>query len=328
MRILFVHNALRSFVAIDRDFLAEVHDVDEFDLSNRLLLRELRGRLAQADLIFAWFASVPNLVPILTAWALHIPSIVVVGGYDTARLPEINFGHMAHPWKRHVVRAICRYASHLLVNSWTAHEELTRHVGTFPHVSVLHHGFRVPLNPINCNRIPVALSVGHVRWDTIGRKGHIVFVDAAALLPDVQFILVGCEYDGAGDYLRSIAPPNVELAGYLPSAAVEDLNSRASAYVQASKHEAFGCAVAEAMAYGCIPVVSRRAALPEIVGDHGIYVDEDDSRSVAEGIRRSLSASCRDRQAVANRVAETFSWEQRRHGLLDLVCEVRCRATR
>src|SRR5450759_775811 len=100
MRILFIHNSLQSFVRVDRDILASAHEVDELDLSRRMRVMSLPARMRQADLVFAWFAGVHSLLPILAATIARKPSIVVVGGYDTANLAEIGYGHMKHPWKR------------------------------------------------------------------------------------------------------------------------------------------------------------------------------------------------------------------------------------
>src|SRR5438046_95351 len=106
MRVLFVHNSLRSFVRIDRDILASAHDVDEMDLSVPARILSLPIRIARADLVFSWFASLHSFFPVMLGAALRKPAISVVGAYDAAKVPEIGFGHMGHPWKRYVVKAI------------------------------------------------------------------------------------------------------------------------------------------------------------------------------------------------------------------------------
>lgn len=319
MRILFVHNALTGFVRVDRDILASVHEVDELDLSVPARVAGLPPRLLRADLIYAWFASLHSLAPVLGAAALRKPSLVVVGGYDTANMPEIGYGHMAHPWKRHVVRAICNTATALIANSHAAAVEVRHNTGTRTPIHTLYHGFPAARLPLPDEREPLVLSIGNVTAENLQRKGHEVFVRAAGLVPEARFVLVGeCEVEAA-ERLRRLAGPNVELAGYLTQSALEQLCARASVYVQASAHEGFGCAVAEAMTYGCIPVVSHAGALPEVVGDRGIFADANDPSSVAAGVRTALAATPEDRRAVARRVAGLFSLESRRDQLLDLV---------
>jgi glycosyltransferase involved in cell wall biosynthesis len=320
MRILFVHNALRSFVEVDRDILSEEHDVDDLDLSAPARIVYLPRRLARADLVFAWFASMHSLLPVIGARVLGKSTVVVVGGYDTANLPDIGYGNMAHPLKRYVVRMICGTAEGLVANSRSASDEVQRNVGRSAHV--IYHGFPESLSPVSHVRDRLVVTVGNVSRESLRRKGHEVFVRSAGLVPDAEYVLAGQCTKQAEAYLREIAPSNVRITGFLPPHALDALLHRASVYVQASTHEGFGCAVAEAMAAGCVPVVSRRGALPEIVGDHGLWVDETDVASVADGVRRGLASNGKHRQTVADHVTRNFSIQARRRALLALVASV------
>ena len=91
--------------------------------------------------------------------------------------------------------------------------------------------------------------------------------------------------------------------------------------MQASKHEGFGVSVAEAMLAGCVPVTTRAGALPEVVGDTGVLLDDSAS---ADGRRWASARRCiwaRPRSA-RRRVLERFSVEQRRDGLFALLDEL------
>lgn len=319
MRILFIHNALRSFVRVDRDILATKHDVDELDLSDRSRVIRLPMRLHRADLVYVWFAGLHALPPVIGARLLGKPSVVVVGGYDTAHVPEIGYGSMLHPLESHSVRFICRMATCLLVNSHAAEAEVRANVRVKTPVRVCHHGFKIQSATLATERDSTVLSIGNISRESLARKGHEVFVRAAALLPEARFVLVGQCFDDAGDWLRSIASPNVEIPGFVEQSELDSLCRRASVYVQASAHEGFGCALAEAMLAGCIPVVSRRGALPEVAGDHGVWIDEKDPESVAGGVRTALCAPQSERRAIAARIVDTFSMERRRECLLAIV---------
>lgn len=321
MRILFVHNALRSFVRIDRDILALEHEVDEMDSSLSSQPASLLGRLQRADLVYAWFASGHSFAPVMGASLLNKPSLVVVGGYDTAHLPEIGYGSMAHPLKRHVVRAICSQASGMIANSEAAAAEVRANVSVATPIHVCYHGFQAPTVSLSEDREPLVLTVGNISRESMQRKGHEVFVRAAAHIPEARFVLAGQCQDDAGELLRDMASPNVEITGYLDDAALNDLYARASVYVQASAHEGFGCALAEAMLFGCTPVVSRRGALPEVAGEYGLWVDERDPADVAEAVRRGLQARAAERTAIAARIRSSFPLERRRDHLLDIVAQ-------
>ena len=81
---------------------------------------------------------------------------------------------------------------------------------------------------------------------------------------------------------------NVEFTGWLSDEDLHAIYRRASVYVQASRHEGFGLAVAEAMLAGCVPVVMNVTAMPEVVGDAGVLIDSQDPEDVAAGVRRAL----------------------------------------
>jgi len=322
MRILFVHNSLRTFVRFDRDILASEHEVDEMDLSVPGRIVSLPWRLARADLVFIWFASLHSFFPALLGRAAGKPVISVVGAYDAANIPEINFGHMGHPWKKHVVRSICGASTVLICNSEYARETVARNIRPRAPIRVIPHGVQFPPRG-RPEREPLILTVGQIRRVNLARKGLEVFARAAALVPEARFLIVGQIMDGSADYLRSIGPSNLEIRDEVPEAELDDLYARASVYVQASVHESFGLTVVESMAAGDVPVVSRRGSLPEISGPNAIFVDETDPKSVAGGIQRGLQATGEARQAIATYARERFPLENRRQSLLDLVAEFR-----
>jgi glycosyltransferase involved in cell wall biosynthesis len=169
----------------------------------------------------------------------------------------------------------------------------------------------------------MALSVGFVTRDNLEIKGQRAFVETAAELPDVEFVLAGPHRDDAAEWLSARATPNVTLTGWLEQDELDRLFREASVYVQPSHHEGFGIAVAEAMLAGCVPVVTAAGALPEVVDDAGIQVPSDDPREVADGIRRALDAGPGARAAARERILTAFPVDVRRQGLWAAVEELR-----
>jgi glycosyltransferase involved in cell wall biosynthesis len=154
------------------------------------------------------------------------------------------------------------------------------------------------------------------------RKGHSAFVRAAALLPPTRFVLVGRWLDEASEQLRALATSNVTFTGHLSPDELNSYFARASVYVQASRHEAFGVAVAEAMLAGCVPVVTRIGALPEVVGETALYLRSASPHEIASTIERGLKFDHDARQLFRDRVLARFSVEQRRASLSALVSQV------
>ena len=321
-RILFVHNQLTRFVQIDRDLLAERYAVTERHEPRLLRLRPLAVRRAvrDHDLVFAWFASWHSFLPIVQARLAGKPSVVVVGGYDTANVPEAGYGSQRGGLRGLLVRTVIRSATHLVANSESAMHEAVGNAGADPRrISVIYHGIEPIAEGAPDGRERVVLTVGNVWRENFLRKGLLPFVRAAARLPDVRFLHVGRWSDDGIDELRRLATPNVEFLGPLPDAELFRSYRRASVYVQASLHEGFGLSVAEAMSAGSVPVVTRAGALPEVVGPAGVYTNSTEPAELAAAIRQALDQADGLRQAARLRVLTEFSMQRRRTALHDLV---------
>jgi hypothetical protein len=239
-------------------------------------------------------------------------------------MPEIGYGHQRGGIKQLVSRWDIRLATCLITNAhYSAKETVCNARLPKDHVNVIYHGvedvFRTP--PMQ-SRERMALTVGNVDRPNLWRKGLEPFVRAAALLPDVKFVLVGAWLDCAIDRLRAISTPNVTFAGRVDDAMLRDFYQRASVYVQPSAHEGFGLSVAEAMLAGCIPVVTRMGALPEVVGDAGLYATSQEPADLAEKVQEALAQPNGNRLRARNRILTHFPVEARRTAFCRLIEEL------
>jgi len=320
-----VHSRKASFVAIDREILAERYElVDYYQPGRWPDLRRLLPALARCDGVVAWFASWHSFFPITLAWLTRRPSVQIVGGFDTANMPDIGFGYQQGGLRRWASRWIMARATRLVTNSEYSRSEIAANTPFgAERVTVLHHGVPDPFTDADAAapRERLALNVGAIDAGTLLQKGQLPFVEAARLLPDVRFVLAGKWLDDSVDRLRAIAPPNVELAGWVSDAELHDLYRRASAYVQVSRHEGFGLAVAEAMLAGCVPVVRDVTAMPEVVGEAGVFAASQSPEDVAAAIAAALDRGPDAHLAARARIRDTFPLSIRREGLLDVVGE-------
>jgi len=321
-KILFVHNALTEFVRLDLQELRMRFEVTEYLEKSRFVNpATLWQQVKNHDLVFGWFASWHTFLPMQFAKMLGKPSVLVIGGYDVANMPDIGYGHQRGGLKKWASRRTMRLATRLITNSIYSREEVARTVGlTNGIVRSIYHG--VPDRFGEMPRVPrerIALTVGNVDGSNLSRKGHEPFVRAAALLPDVSFVLVGKCKDDAIDFLRSIATPNVTFTGQVSDDALLDYYRKASVYVQASLHEGFGMSVAEAMLGGCIPVTMEAGALPEVTGECGVRIRSRDAGDIAEAIQTALNCSDMTRASIRNRILEQFPMENRRRQLEEVI---------
>jgi glycosyltransferase involved in cell wall biosynthesis len=320
-RILYVHNSKASFVEVDRAILAERYELEDLYQPGRWPnpLAVVRGVL-RADLVFGWFASWHTFFPITLAWLLRKPSVMIVGGFDTANMPDIGYGYQQGGLRRAASRWIMRRASRLATNSEYSLSELARNAEVpRERVTVIHHGVPDPFGEDPGPKEREALTVGAINHTTLVQKGQVPFVEAAKLLPDVRFTFAGKWLDGSVEELRARAGENVHFTGWLSN---EDLNAtyrRAAVYVQASRHEGFGLAVAEAMLAGCVPVVMNVTAMPEVVSDAGVLIESQEPADVADGVRRALELGPAAARGARERILSAFPMERRRDGILQVV---------
>jgi len=309
-------------VRLDLEELRKHYEVTEhYEKSRYINPATLWKQVQEHDLVFGWFASWHTFLPLLMASVTHKPSVLIVGGYDVAKMPEIGYGHQRGGIKKWVSRRTMRFANRLATISLYSRDEAIRNAAIpKEQVSATYLGVpdqfgSLPPGP----RARMALTVGNVDHDNLQRKGHEPFVRAAALLPDVNFVLVGNWKDDAIEHLRSIATPNVTFAGRVSNDALLDYYRRAAVYVQPSLHEGFGLSVAEAMLAGCVPVTTGAGALSEVTGECGLRLGSAEPAEIARGVQAALAFPDAERAAIRARILEEFPMSRRREQLRQLV---------
>lgn len=164
------------------------------------------------------------------------------------------------------------------------------------------------------------ITVGGVSRSNLRRKGLETFVKSASLVPEARFVVIGKYQDDSIDSLKSIASPNVSFTGFVDDSDLLQWYQKAKVYVQVSAYESFGMSLAEAMLCQCVPVVSERGALPEVVGETGYYASFEDEKATAEAIKSALNS---DRGLLARRRIQTLFPQSRREEALKDAIEAR-----
>ncbi len=321
MRIIFVHNGRERFVQDDLALLRRSFDVTDWYQPTRLYNPMRLAQLVRShDLVFSWFASWHALAPVWLARCLGKPAVTVVGGYDTACVPEAGYGSQRGGFKRLVARKVIQLSSHLITNSYAARREAITNAGAdATKISVIYHGVEPIQLDEQSHREQIALTVGGVWRENLLRKGLLPFVQAAAYLPTIRFIHAGGWFDDSVNDLRRAAGPNVQIKGRVSDNELGALYRSASVYVQPSLHEGFGLSVAEAMSAGCVPVVSACGALPEVVGSHGILLADTQPQTIADSIQQALALPPVARVAARGYVISEFSMQRRAQALTQLL---------
>ncbi|MGZ7180476.1 MAG: glycosyltransferase family 4 protein [Halobacteriota archaeon] len=270
-----------------------------------------------ADVVFCWFAGREAFAAVGLAQLFGKKTAVAVGGSDVTTIPELEYGAALYKNLHVYQKFVLNNATKILPDSKDAEKDALEFMADASKLECIYLGIDVEKFCPSGEKKNRVITVGVVSRSNLKRKGLETFVRSAAYLPDIEFILIGRFFDDSIRYLRSIAPENVRFTGFLPENVLIKHYQEAKVYVQVSAHEAFGASLAEAMACGCIPVITDKGAIPEVVGDAGIYVPYGDPAATAQGIRKALAS---DLEGIPRRrIEDLFTADKRKEALVKTI---------
>lgn len=310
---------LSSFVKQDLKILQYHYDVKAVQWTWTGVLTLIKD-VYKTDLCFIWFADIHAACTVLFSKLFGKRSIVVVGGYDVANVPEIDYGLMRHPISARRVKYVLENAEKLLAVSKSTKNEIINYSNK--------RNIKIVYNGIDTNKfkpagkkedLVITVSVGS-KFNRVRLKGLDVFVKSAKFLPHIKFLVIGLHGE-ALEKLQSIASSNVEFVAPLPHDELISYYRRAKVYVQVSLRESFGLSLAESMLCDCVPVVTNRGAIPEVVGDTGFYVPYANAKATAEAIEKALKSN--KGKSARERIKTMFSSEKRQKKLVEIINKLR-----
>jgi glycosyltransferase involved in cell wall biosynthesis len=257
------------------------------------------------------------------------PTVVTVHDLSWVRHPE------THPIERvemmnSLMPNVIKNAQHLLVDSDFVRNEVISYYGVSPDlVTTVLLGVSPSFKPVDALTCQPTLTRHGLRYGeyilVVGtlepRKNLATVIAAFQQLPPSlrsRYPLVIVGMNGwrmekfSTDLQQLISAGEVKLAGYVTQQDLPMVYAGARLFVYPSIYEGFGLPPLEAMACGVPVIVSRRASLPEVVGEAGILVEAMDSQSIANRMREVLEDPIlHAKLSVAGRVrSERFSWRQ------------------
>ncbi len=320
MNILFITVHPSTFTIVDHEILKSQHNVTYYDYStDRSKLFGLIKLIKEHDLIFFWFVSLRFLYPLIWSKWFHKKVVFVAGGYDVANLEELNYGSMSSKWKSLVIRNMLRMSNKIISVSNSNYKEIINNCNIRPEkIEMIYHGLKPP-EPISYEKKQDKIvTIGFIDKSSYLRKGIDRFLEFAGYLRTIEFHIIG-RIDAK--LKTQNLPNNVFIHGYLAKNEFVTLLESAKIYIQFSRHEAFGYSVAEAMQYGCIPVVSNCYALPEVVGETGIIVNNfKNYEELAQEIKSTLkNYNTEGANKCSERIRDIFPFEKRSDKLLRMI---------
>ena len=306
MDIYFVGYLKSPFIKQDFELLNESHRVISFDLSThatsfkqifRYLISTVLewNNIRRSAIVWIWFADYPALPFIVLAKIFRKPIVVNVGGWEVYAAPDIGYGNQLNPIRGWVTRWILRNATRCITMS-NAYKSIITSIEPKANIVVIPGWVDTKL----CNT-PLPKKHGVITALCTYKFTHIL-----KGMPIFEAATVGID----AQVIENI--PRERLLAMFKSAKV---------YCQPSYTESFGMSLLEAMACGCVPVVSQRDALPEVVGTVGFVVPYGDVERTRRAIIRALQLD----GSVVNMVrarARTFTRERKENAVITLLEEV------
>ncbi|MDB5034074.1 MAG: glycosyl transferase, group 1 family protein [Chlorobi bacterium] len=323
LRVLVTSTAASPFIRDDVEILRRHFDVDFYIGSGIPALFANLRRAFRADVTLCWFGSVYAFFAVLGSRLAGRESMIILGGVDVAREPEIGYGIWRSRWKSALLTAALRWTGRIYAVDLSLRDTLESSSGRpWPSILPLPTGYDPALwNPPGPKEDLVLLVAG---CDTMQRariKGVDLLIAAASRLPGRRFLIVGLKPELI-DLLRPGAPANV---GFLPPTPRRDLPAlygRARIFCQPSRREGLPNALCEAMLCRCIPVGTDVGGIPTAIGDAGFIVEPENPEALADAIERGFAAPEQLGDAARARIAANFTLTLREVRLVNAITEL------
>ena len=322
LRVLLVRQLISSFVASDIRLLRSRFAVLDYDYRSSShpalhLIRWMLDHRADFDIVVVWFGDVHATVAILAAFFLRKPSAILVGGYDVSALP--GHGFLATPRGRFLARIHFSLCTQILpvapslvadlVKIFPGAERKTRVIPTGCDTDFWSPGPGGNRDAV----LSVALAGDRHR---VYVKGLDRVVECGRHMPQRRFKIVGLAPEIAPQL--SPFPPNLSWKPPISPVELRSEYRSAMVYLQLSRAEGLPNVLTEAMACGCIPVVTNIGGMSDLVNGAGFVVNPDDIDGIVAAIERAfdhgeLQGRCRER------VEQGFALDRRERELSEAI---------
>jgi glycosyltransferase involved in cell wall biosynthesis len=320
-KIAFIFYSFPSFVKKDYDTLSSHYLVKKVSYKGVFDIPSVMEAVRGSDLSVSWFAGGHAFLMVLFSKLFRKKSLIIVGGFDVAYMPEINYGRFAMGWiTRMITKLTLKYTDKALVVDPSLKGDAIKNAGiSGKNIDYLPTGYSSERFKPSGKKETLVITVGYISDSVLRRKGLDTFVIAASHVPEAKFALIGKPVDESIELLKKRASENVEFTGYISDEELLRYYQRAKVYCQLSAYEGLPNALCEAMLCECVPVGTKRNGIPTAIGDTGFYVPYGDIEATAEAIKKALNSSDELGRNARMRIKDVFPEERRRSGIIDAI---------
>ncbi|MCB0749178.1 MAG: glycosyltransferase family 4 protein [Ignavibacteriae bacterium] len=329
--ILMIYTSFSSFIKADYEILAQKYKVKKYQyLNTKTILSHFFNQIKiflwlilnihQCKAVYIWFSDYHAFFPVLFCKIFRKKSFIVLGGYDVTYIPEIHYGSINNKIRKGVTLWAIKNASCNLAVSKYVLNQAVKLVPTI-NVVLLYNGVDLSIFKLQeGKKKDQILTVGIIDSERrIKLKGIDVFVKIVKEMPDFEFIIVGMT-ETIQNILGDI-PKNLKIFDQMPHAQLNDFYNEAKVYCQFSLVESFCLTLAEAMACGCVGVVTNAGALPEIVGNSGFIIEKNNLAETKEAIREAMRLNKQKSDEAMKMINTNFGLIQRTQNIFKILNE-------
>jgi glycosyltransferase involved in cell wall biosynthesis len=330
--ILFFYNNYTSFVRTDFEILTSVYQVRKYqfkpvkglvntaiELIKQFLF--LSVHIWKYDAVYIWFADYHSLLPVFFAKIFTKKSFLVIGGYEVCRIKNLNYGALCSKLRGFFcIRSMYLSTLNLTVSSYINRK--VKFIAPGSKTQLVYNCVDLEkFSNKNNEKENLVLTVGIIENErSFFLKGIDTFIEVARRTPAYQFIIIGLN-ENKLSALISNSPGNLKVVGIVTHNELPVYYSRAKFYCQFSRSESFGVSVAEAMFYGCIPIVTNEGGMPEIIGDTG-YIVSRNTEQISQLLIKMPNEKSDLQIAAHRRIIANFSLHTRKEILITRISNI------
>lgn len=344
-KLIYIYPSKSSFINSDIEFLSKKYIVKTQDLDWKnpvklpinfaLQKLFLVQNIFSAKAILISFAGYFSFLPVLFGRIFGKKVFIILNGTECISFPSYNYGSLRKKVLRFFVKKSQQYATKLLPvdasliqQQHTFDEQVQQKKQGFlsffskmkTPVVVIPNGFdadfwKVERTEVQPNSV---ITVASIASENMLRfKGIDLLISLSEKHPEIQFTIVGFSEEMIS---KTVVPKNVTIHGFVSLEKLKNLYAKHQFYFQLSVNEGFGCALAEAMLCGCIPVVSNSGALPNVVGKNGCILNKRSVKELENVFLKVASLSEDEKKEASenarNQIKDNFSISNREQLLL------------
>jgi glycosyltransferase involved in cell wall biosynthesis len=272
--------------------------------------------ISKVDATITWTADIPTAGIVALSKVLGKKSFVIVGGYEVCNMPEINYGLQTRKTRGAIARWALSNATKVIVPSDAYKQTVKDLVGV--NAAVIPNCSEIP-KLLDNKKMPKVVMVAGQYGDAdtfTALKGISTYNAIAKAMPYTQFFLIGNV-----EYIIKQRYDSIRYVGGKNHEEVLKMLNMAKVYCQLSYTESFGVALLEAIQSGCVPVITNRGGMVEIVKNNGYMINYGDVDAGIYAVKQALQDTS-DRSEIISSERARYSREQRSLNFKKVIDEV------